>query len=120
MTFGVVLMFFNKLQYTSIIYTNVDKFFNNMPITNFFVAFFGSFIFAWGIFFFLLTVFAVMELKNTSIYPFIFWGFTFWAVLSGVVSFLNKFNFLLICIGVVYALLFLPFFVSLAFKSKSN
>ncbi len=117
---GVILMFFNKLDFIKIIYTNFDNFFKNENLTMFFISIFGSMIFRWGIFFFLLSIFTVMELKPANIYGFIFWGFTFWAASFEIISFLYKFYFAMITVGIVYLILFLPFFLSLPMKSAGE
>lgn len=117
---GVVLMFFNNLDFIKIVHQNAKMIFIDTNLSNFFIQFCGSFIFAWGIFFFLLTVFAVMDLKTTNIYAYIFWGFTFWAVSAGIVAYLHKYYSLLIGISILYGALFIPFFLSLAMKSGKS
>jgi len=116
--FGVILMFFNKIDLVKIVYTNFGNFFKNESVSIFFISLIGSMIFTWGIFFFLLSVFTVMELKPANIYGFIFWGFTFWACSIEIICFLHKFYFAMIIIGIVYAIIFLPFFLSLGMKSS--
>ncbi|HPO50670.1 MAG TPA: hypothetical protein PLO89_10125 [Spirochaetota bacterium] len=120
MTSGVFFMFFNKAPFINFVVSGFDSYFSNLQFSYFFLSLLGVFIFSWGIFFSLLTVFAVMELKSSAIYPFIFWGFTFWAVLSGIVSFLHSFYFFILATGIAYLILFIPFFISLAMKSKSS
>lgn len=119
-TFGIILAFFNKMDYLKIIYTNFDNFFKNETFTTFFISIIGTIIFTWGIFFFLLSIFTVMELKPLSIYGFIFWGFTLWVASFEIVSFLYKFYFLMIFILIIYLILFVPFFFSLPMKSSGT
>lgn len=117
---GIVLMFFNKIEPLKIVLTNFYNFFKNENIGEFFIAILGSMIFTWGIFFFLLSIFTVMELKPTNIYGFIFWGFTFWILSFEIILFLYKFYFAMIVSGIIYLVLFLPFFLSLPMKSASD
>jgi hypothetical protein len=117
---GVFMMFFNNIQYFDILRVNLNKFFSVAKFTDFFIAFLGTVVFAWGIFFFLLMVFSVMDLKSPSIFGFIFWGFTFWCGSVEVISYLRQFYFLMIMIGVLYAVIFLPYFMSLPMKSSGK
>jgi hypothetical protein len=117
---GVVLMFFNNMTQVSILYKNIYPFFSSEKIATFFISFFGTFIFGWGILLFLLIIFAVMDLKRNYLHGFIFWAFTFWAASAGAISFLHKFNFLLIIISIIYGVLFLVFFLSIPMKSGSQ
>ncbi|OHD12625.1 MAG: hypothetical protein A2086_04765 [Spirochaetes bacterium GWD1_27_9] len=119
---GIILIFFNtaKLPYLDLVHTSFDSFFGNPALSSFFIAFLGTFVFAWGIFFFLTTIFIVMEIKNTNMYGFMFFTFTLWAIMAQIVSFLNKFYFLMIVIGILYGILFIPYFISLPMKSKDK
>lgn len=116
---GVVLMFFNHIDLLAILHKNFNLIFNNEKLSNFFISFFGSFIFGWGIFFFLFTILAVMDLKKNYVHGFIFWAFTFWAVSAGVVSYLFDYKFLMILISIIYGVIFLPFFLSIPLKSSN-
>jgi hypothetical protein len=115
---GVLLMFFQKLSFLELIVSQTGKVI--LSQTPFFIAFFGTIIFAWGVFFFLMTVYAVMELKPASVYGFVFWVFTLWAAAAGTVFFLNKMVPLLIGLGILYGAIFLPFFLSMPMKSKAK
>lgn len=125
MVAGVLMIFFQKIGIVQLLAKYIGDKILYGPNTNvdFFVAFFGSFIFAWGIFFFLLTVFAVMELPSTKIYGFIFWGYTFWAImsiLSGVL-YLGKARWsFVIIILVVYGVIFAPYLLTLPLKSSEG
>ena len=117
---GVFMMFFNNIQYFDILRVNLNKFFSAAQFTDFFIAFLGSVVFAWGIFFFLLMVFSVMDLRSPSVYGFIFWGFTFWCGSVEAIAYLRQFYFLMIIIGILYGVIFLPFFMSLPMKSAGK
>ncbi|HOJ63822.1 MAG TPA: hypothetical protein PLE45_05325 [Spirochaetota bacterium] len=117
---GIILMFFNKIDLLKIVYTNFNTFLKDETITRFCISLIGTMIFTWGIFFFLLSVFTVMELKSSSIYGFVFWGFTFWALSLAIIAFLYKFYFAMIVTGIIYSILFLPFFLSMPMKSSSG
>jgi hypothetical protein len=116
---GVILMFFSNIDQVSFLHKNINPFFVNEKIADFFISFFGTILFGWGILLFLLIIFAVMDLKKNYLHGFIFWAFTFWAVSAGAISFLHKFNFLLILISIIYGVLFLVFFLSIPLKSGS-
>lgn len=117
---GIILMFFNdKILILTFVIDGINAFINNPEVTDYFISLFGSSIFTWGVFFFLLTVFTVMELKNNNVYGFIFWGFTFWIASSGVVTYFHKFYFMLIILGVLYGILFLPYLFSLPMRSSA-
>ncbi len=117
---GIILMFFNdKILMLTFVIDGINAFINNPEVTDYFISLFGSSIFTWGVFFFLLTVFTVMELKNNNVYGFIFWGFTIWIASSGVVTYFHKFYFMLIVLGVLYGILFLPYLFSLPMKSSA-
>ncbi|HNZ26156.1 MAG TPA: hypothetical protein PLG34_05240 [Spirochaetota bacterium] len=118
---GIILMFFSdKILMLTFVVDGINAFIDNPKVTGYFMSLFGSIVFTWGIFFFLLTVFTVMELKNNNVYGFIFWGFTFWIASSGVVTYLHKFYFMLIILGVLYGILFLPYLFSLPMKGSST
>ncbi|MCG8572682.1 MAG: hypothetical protein MJB14_21330 [Spirochaetes bacterium] len=117
---GVILMFFTQLDFLNLVMTQIDVFFNNMKFTSFFLAFLGTILFSWGIFFFLMTIMAVMEIKTTTLYPFMFWIYTFWCAAACGVSYLHGFFFNLILISIIYAILFIPFFLSLFMRSKDK
>ncbi len=119
-TAGIILIFFSDLEYLKIIKENFNKIFTDQKLAIFFLQLFGSFILAWGIFFFLLTVFIVMELKNTNIYGFMFWIYTIWTGAFGFVIYRYKYYFLLITLGIIYGIIFLPFLLSLMMKSKNS
>ena len=115
---GFFMMFFSNIQYLDILRNNLDKTFGGF--TDFFIAFLGTIVFAWGVFLFLLMVFSVMDLKSPSVYGFIFWGFTFWCGSVEVISYLRHYYFLMIIIGILYGVIFLPFFMSLPMKSSGK
>jgi hypothetical protein len=117
---GVILMFFQDLHILAFVKGKMLEMFVDQKFALFFMAFFGSFIFAWGFFILLLTVFSVMEMKVSSIYGFIFWGFTFWAGSASIVAYLNKYIFLDIAIGAIYGVLLVPFLITLPFKSGNG
>jgi hypothetical protein len=117
---GVVMMFFNHLKYFDILHINLSKIFLSPGLTDFFIAFLGTVVFAWGIFFFLLMIFSVMDLRSPSVYGFIFWGFTFWCASVEAISYLKQYWFLMIIIGILYGVIFLPFFISLPMKSSGS
>jgi hypothetical protein len=93
-----------------------------MDITAFIIAFLGSSIFSWGIFFFLLSVYTVMELKNNAIYGFIFWGYTFWITgcVISVILYVGISLPLIILFAILYGIIFIPFFLSLPMKKKAG
>ena len=114
---GVVLMFFHKVPYFDIITTNGLAFFKDAKLTEFFISFLGTFVFTWGVFFFLMTVFTVMEMKHTNVYGFIFWIFTFWIGLAEFIAFMHTFFPFMIGLGILYGVIFIPFFFALPMKS---
>jgi|GEM_PF-1322844 len=119
-TSGIVLIFFYNIDILKIVHENFNKIFTDGKLAVFFIQLFGTFIFSWGVFFFLMTVFTVMELKNTSVYGFIFWVYTFWALSFGYVLFINNYKFLLIVTAVIYGIIFLPFLLSIPMKSSGG
>jgi len=117
---GIALMFFNGNEKLAVLHKNIAPYFSSERYADFFISFFGTVIFGWGIIIFFLVIFAVMDLKKNYLHGFIFWAFTFWAASAGTVSYLHKFTFLLIVISTVYGVIFLAFFLSIPMKSGSS
>jgi hypothetical protein len=117
---GIISIFFYNQNFMVFVKDHFVSAFKDSKLAIFFLQMIGSFVFSWGMFFFLMTVFTVMDLKSTTVYGYIFWVYTFWALSFGYVSYINKYMFFVILLGGLYGLVFLIFLISLLLKSKNK
>ncbi len=119
-TAGVLSIFFYKLQFMALPNDYFVNAFKDSHLALFMMQSVGAFVLSWGIFFLLMTVYAVMDLKNRSIYGFIFWVYTFWALSFGYVAYKNNYMFLVFVLCGIYGIIFLPFLIGLLLKGRGD
>lgn len=118
---GFVLAFTKEIFLVTIFNDIIYKLLNeDQRITEIFTAFFGSFIFTWGMIILFLIVFVVMEFPKKSIHTIIFWGYTFWALFISFVFYRNGFRPMLFIMSIFYGIVFLVYLISLLIREKKE